>query len=157
MNEIIVSVVGNVASDVTFRKTGNGTSLSSFRLASSTRYYDKGRREWTDGTTTWFSVFCFRELAEHASSSLSKGDPILVTGRLTARNWEKDGRTGTSLELEARHLGHDQSRGTSVFKRRVRAARSDDTGEVLKEIGEAMATAPAEPAEGEGLDAGQAA
>jgi len=157
MNEIIVSVVGNVAGDVTFRKTGNGTSLSSFRLASSTRYFDKGRREWTDGTTTWFSVFCFRELAEHVSSSLSKGDPIVVTGRLTARNWEKDGRSGTSLELEARHLGHDLSRGTSVFKRRVRAARTDDTGEVMKEIGVALATAPVEPSEAEGRDAGQAA
>lgn len=162
MNEITVSVVGNVASDVVFRKVGNGTSLSSFRLASSTRYYDKGRREWADGSTTWFTVFCFRECAENVSSSLTKGDPVVVTGRLTAREWEKEGRRGTSLEIEAKHLGHDLSRGSTAFKRRVRAARADDTGEVLEEIGVALAAGSADgtrAAEGGGstLDAGQAA
>jgi single-strand DNA-binding protein len=162
MNEITVSVVGNVASDVVFRKVGNGTSLSSFRLASSTRYYDKARREWADGSTTWFTVFCFRECAEHVSSSLSKGDPVVVTGRLTAREWEKEGRRGTSLEIEAKHLGHDLSRGSTAFKRRVRAARVDDTGGVLEEIGVALAVGSAAgesvPSPEDGTrDSGQAA
>ncbi|MFZ0325011.1 MAG: single-stranded DNA-binding protein [Actinomycetes bacterium] len=139
MNEITVSVAGNVASDVVHRKIGSGTPVSSFRLASSTRYFDKTRREWTDGPTTWFTVFCFREFSENVMSSLSKGDPVVVAGRLTARDWEKDGRRGTSLEIEARHLGHDLARGSSTFKRRARPANSEEAGAALQEIGAAMA------------------
>ncbi len=134
MNEITVSVVGNVAGDVVFRKVGNGISRSSFRLASSTRFYDKVRREWADGPTTWFTVVCFRVCAENVSSSLSKGDPVVVTGQLAVREWEKEGRRGTTLVIEAKHLGHDLSRGSSAFKRRVRAAGGHDTEEAPKAV-----------------------
>lgn len=144
MNEIVVTVIGNVASDLRFEQLKSGTPLATFRLASSARIYDRGKGEWTDGPTSFFSVFCWNSLGEHVASSLSKGEPVVVTGRLTSRSWERDGRSGTSLEIRANSVGHDLSRGTASFQRRSRTPRTDDTAAKLDEIGIALATSPSD-------------
>jgi single-strand DNA-binding protein len=50
-------------------------------------------------------------------SSISKGQPVIVTGRLRTSEWEHDGETHSRLVLDATTIGHDLSRGTSVFRR----------------------------------------
>jgi single-strand DNA-binding protein len=50
------------------------------------------------------------------AASLSKGDPVVVHGRVRMRQWtSEDGRSGTAVELEASTAGHDLSRGVSRF------------------------------------------
>ncbi|REF37742.1 single-stranded DNA-binding protein [Thermasporomyces composti] len=118
MNETMISITGNVATDLRFVRSERGTPLASFRLASTERRYDRGRGEWTDGRTTFVTVVCWRSLAENAAASLRKGDPVVVLGRLRVEPWEReDGRTGTSVEVVAHAIGHDLSRGTSAFRR----------------------------------------
>jgi single-strand DNA-binding protein len=146
MNEITVTVVGNLASDVRLHELRSRTPMASFRLASSARVFDRVRNEWSDGPTSYFSVFCWNALAENVTSSLSKGEPVVVTGRLTTRTWEQDGRNGTSLEIKAFTVGHDLSRGTSSFRRRSRSDRGADVGSRVDEIAlELATTAPADP------------
>ena len=53
--------------------------------------------------------------------------------RLRVREWEQEGRTRTSVEIDARSVGHDLARGSSRFARRVRpveegAGRARDAG-----------------------------
>jgi single-strand DNA-binding protein len=134
MNETMISIVGNVATDLRFVRSERGTPLASFRLATTERRYDRSRGEWTDGRTSFITVVCWRSLAENAAASLRKGDPVVVLGRLRVEPWEReDGRTGTSVEVVAQAIGHDLSRGTSAF-RRTRRESSDVISE--EQVGE---------------------
>lgn len=110
MNETMVTVVGNVISDVQRRETQSGVVLASFRMASNERRFDKATGQWVDGDRLYVSVTCWRRLALGVTSSLEKGDPIVVRGRLFTRNYEIEGNRRTVTELEAYQLGPDLSR-----------------------------------------------
>ena len=119
MNEIVVTVIGNVCSEVRYATTDGGVPLASFRVASTPRRFRPGGG-WSDGVTTYASVTCWRAMADHDASSISIGQPVIVHGRLTQRTWEKDGRTGQTLEIEAYGVGHDLKWGTSAFQKTTR-------------------------------------
>jgi hypothetical protein len=55
----------------------------------------------------------------NSSTSVSKGDRILVAGKLRVRDWDNGERAGTSVEIEAESIGHDLSWGSAVFTRTV--------------------------------------
>ncbi|MEU4418945.1 single-stranded DNA-binding protein, partial [Nocardia salmonicida] len=57
------------------------------------------------------------------------GDAVLVTGRLRASVWQDaEGKTHQNMVVEAVSLGHDLTRGTSVFlKSGPQAPRLDDS------------------------------
>jgi len=118
VHEIFVTVMGNVASRPKSALTKSGHSVASFRLASTPRRYDRSRGSWVDGTTTWFTITCWRGLADHVSSSVAVGDPLIVHGRLQTNDFTReDGSKGSSLDIEATSAGHDLTRGTSMFKK----------------------------------------
>ena len=110
-------VTGNVATEVKFTHTNDGIPVASFRLAASERKFDRETNRWTDGDVTWYSVVCWRHVAENVAASLHKGDPVLIVGRLALREWEQDGRAGSTLDLTADVIGHDLTRGTATFER----------------------------------------
>ena len=130
MNETVVTLVGNVATEIRSAKSRDGVAVASFRIASTTRRFERGKG-WTDLDTIFVTVVCWRQLAEHVASSLAKGEPVIVTGRLRMRQWStEDGRSGTAVELEAQAAGHDLSRGVAAFTRsqpraQERSARSE--------------------------------
>jgi single-strand DNA-binding protein len=104
--------------------TQDGLPITSFRLASSQRRFDREQNKWIDGETNWFTITGFRQLAINLSTSVQKGERIIVTGRLKIRDWDNGERAGTSVEVEAEHVGHDLFWGTSVFTRTVLVADS---------------------------------
>jgi single-strand DNA-binding protein len=128
MSDVIVTVVGNVATDVKHVVTPQGTPVTTFRLAATPRRVDRGTGRWVDGVTSFYTVNCWRGLADNTMSSLVKGQPVIVVGRQRVRQWERDGRSGTSVELDAVTVGHDLLRGTASFRkvRRERAGERDD-------------------------------
>jgi single-strand DNA-binding protein len=113
------TVSGLVATSPRHLVTQEGLPITSFRLASSNRRYDRTKKAWVDGETNWFTVTSFRQLAINSASSISKGDRIVATGRLKVRDWDNGERTGTSVEIEADSLGPDLTWGTSEFTRTV--------------------------------------
>jgi single-strand DNA-binding protein len=116
MNETLVTLVGHVATEPALRITTGGARVTSFRLASTERRFDKAVNGWRDANTTFFTVTTWRTMAENVSSSIVKGQPIVVHGRLRDSSYEsKDGQWRTVLEVEAFALGHDLSRGVSEF------------------------------------------
>ncbi|MFE6053164.1 single-stranded DNA-binding protein [Kitasatospora sp. NPDC056446] len=116
MNESYVTVVGNVATEVGYRETAGGVPMADFRLGCTERRYDRQRECWVDGGTQWVTVTAWRALAVNLIGSLSKGDPVLVSGRLRVREW-LDGEVRRSrAEIDARSVGHDLTRGTSAFR-----------------------------------------
>jgi len=118
-------VTGNVATEVKFTNTNEGVPVASFRLAASERKFDRDTNRWIDGDVTWYSVVCWRHVAENCAVSLHKGDPVVIVGRLSLREWEQDGRTGSTLDLTADVIGHDLTRGTAAFERTRRAEIPD--------------------------------
>ncbi|MCX4746356.1 single-stranded DNA-binding protein [Kitasatospora sp. NBC_01287] len=120
MNETLVTMIGNVASAVSYGQTAAGVPTANFRLAATERRYDRARSEWVDGDTNWVTVTVWRGLATNVVSSLGKGDPVLVCGRLRIREWEEEGRRRNAVEIDARSVGHDLGRGTSAFRWAVR-------------------------------------
>jgi single-strand DNA-binding protein len=113
----VITVTGLVATTPRHITTSEGLSITSFRLASSQRRFDKTQGVWVDGDTNWYTVSAFRALGENSASSINKGDRVLVTGKLKIRDWENTDRSGTTVEIEADSLGHDLTWGTSSYTR----------------------------------------
>lgn len=127
------TVSGLVATSPRHLVTQEGLPITSFRLASSNRRYDRTKKAWVDGETNWFTITSFRQLAINSASSISKGDRIVATGRLKVRDWDNGERTGTSVEIEADSLGPDLTWGTSEFTRTV-LVREDPMDQDTDEI-----------------------
>ena len=115
----IVTVTGLIATTPRHVVTGEGLPITSFRLASSQRRFDRATEKWVDASTNWYTVTAFRQLAINAVPSVTKGDRVVVSGRLRVRDWQNDDRTGTNVEIEAETIGHDLFWGTAVFTRTV--------------------------------------
>ncbi|MFF3329463.1 single-stranded DNA-binding protein [Streptomyces sp. NPDC002888] len=116
MNETMVCAVGNVATRPVYRELAAGPSTR-FRLAVTSRYWDREKNTWTDGHTNFFTVWANRQLATHAMASLDVGHPVIVQGRLKVRTEVREGQNWTSADIEAVAIGHDLTRGTSAFRR----------------------------------------
>ncbi len=117
MNETLVTVVGNVATEPESQVTATGVTVSRFRLATTSRRWDPERGAWTDGATSFYTVRAWRSLGSNVKESVCLGEPLLVHGRLRIRQEEKDGRRYLSAELEAVAIGHDLARGVTRFTR----------------------------------------
>ncbi|NUP16208.1 MAG: single-stranded DNA-binding protein [Streptomyces sp.] len=120
MNETTICAVGNVATQPVYRELATGPSAR-FRLAVTSRYLDRGKNEWTDGHTNFFTVWANRQLATNAAGSLNVGDPVVVHGRLKVRSDVREGQSWTSADIDAVAIGHDLARGTTAFRRTPRA------------------------------------
>jgi single-strand DNA-binding protein len=131
MNDATVTLTGNVATAVRFARTDKGIALASFRMACTPRHFDRGTGQWVDERTTFVTVACFRALAENVVTSLTKGDPIVITGKLRVVPWERDDKTGISVEVEAAAVGHDLNRGQTRFAR-VRKELTNDPSDVAE-------------------------
>lgn len=112
-----IFVTGLVATTPRHLVTSDGLAITSFRLASSQRRFDRASSRWVDGDTNWYTVSSFRSLAQNSAESIQKGDRVMVNGRLRIRDWENTDRSGTTVEIEADSLGHDLTYGTASFRR----------------------------------------
>ena len=119
-----ITLTGLVATTPRHLTTSEGLAITSFRLASSQRRFDRAAQKWIDTDTNWYTISAFRALATNAATSVVKGDRVVVTGRLRIRDWENTDRSGTTVEVEADTIGHDMFWGTSCFTR-VSAASLD--------------------------------
>jgi single-strand DNA-binding protein len=95
-----VTIVGNVTRDPELRYLTSGTALASFGVAWNNRYKDRNGDQVED--TSFFDVTCWRDLADHVAESISKGDRVIIFGRLDQRSWEtQDGEKRSKVEIVA--------------------------------------------------------
>jgi len=121
-----ITLTGLVATTPRHLVTSEGLPITSFRLASTQRRYDRGAQKWIDGETNWYTVTAFRQLAINVVGSVNKGQRVVVSGKLRVRDWESGDRAGTTVEVDADALGHDLAWGTSVFTRSVASTVAND-------------------------------
>lgn len=129
--------MGNATRDAR-QLENDGPDTALIRVAVTGRYFDQSKNAFEDRKTEFISVFARRALARHVLTSVKKGDPLIITGRIGSSEWTKeDGSSGISLTLQADAIGHDLSFGTTGF---VRPSRDTDipnhdekTGEVIED------------------------
>jgi single-strand DNA-binding protein len=114
-----LTLIGLVATIPRHLVTSEGLAITSFRLASTQRRFDRTKNQWVDGETNWYTVTTFRQLAINAAASVNKGDRVVVAGRLRIREWQAGDKSGTNIEVDADAVGHDLSWGSTVFSRSV--------------------------------------
>lgn len=122
INTNTIALTGLVATEPRSMITGAGTSITSFRLASTQRKFDKIKGEWVDDITNWYSVSAYRALATNVAGSVKKGERVVVMGRLRLRQWDNGQKTGMSADIDADAVGHDLNVGTASFARTVHSS-----------------------------------
>ena len=120
MKETEITVVGNVVKPPQRNRTANG-SVTNFRVASTSRRYDREVQGWVDNKTLFLDVECWGELGGHVSQTVSKGDPVIVFGSLFTDEWDTDQGRRSKVKLRAEVVGPDLTKGTAEFKRVLRA------------------------------------
>jgi single-strand DNA-binding protein len=96
---IEATVTGNVGRPPELKTTRSGKTMANFSVASTFKNGDKE-------ITTWIDVVCFDEQADVVAETLSKGDRVIVTGRLDLEQYQKkDGTPGSSLRMMASDVG----------------------------------------------------
>jgi single-strand DNA-binding protein len=108
-------LIGNVGKDPELRKTPQGNSVCTLRVAT-TEFY-RGRNGERKEITDWHSVVLWDRLAEIAVQKIRKSDKIYVEGKLRTRSFEKDGVTKFVTEIIAQNiiiLSRKQSRTDST-------------------------------------------
>ena len=93
-----VILVGNLGADPELRRTGAGTPVLHFRLATNESYLDRDgvRRE----ITNWHRAVMFGKRAEVVNKYFQKGTPIFLEGRLKFDQWQaQDGSKRSKLRV----------------------------------------------------------
>jgi single-strand DNA-binding protein len=128
MSDVSVTVFGYVGTEVEFRGGNGKAERAMFRIGSTPRWFDRATREWRDSDTVWLTVKAWRDLARNVASSINKGEPVVVVGKLRASVWTgDDGAEHRRDVLEATTVAHDLARGTSAFRRTERAVERTDS------------------------------
>jgi len=126
-----ITLVGNLTKDPELRFTANGRAVASFGIAVGRRYQVNG--EWKE-QTSFFNVSVWGDLGENAAASLSKGNRIVVTGRLEQREYTtREGDKRTAIDVIADDLGPSLRWATAQVERTPRkdAAPKKAEGETL--------------------------
>jgi single-strand DNA-binding protein len=123
----MITLTGLVATQPKHLVTSEGLSITSFRLASTQRRFDRSQERWIDGDTNWYTITTFRQLAINVVGSVHKGDRVVATGRLRIRDWVTGDKAGTNIEVDADAVGHDLMWGTAVFSRSISTAVAETT------------------------------
>ena len=92
----VVTLIGNLATEVELREVGPEKKVANFVLA-----VDRGNR---DGGADFVSVSAWDRQAELCAEYLGKGRRIAVDGRLKSRSWEEEGKRRSAIEVVARRV-----------------------------------------------------
>ena len=128
-NETITTVVGNLTADPELRFTPSGAAVANFTVASTPRMFDRQSGEWKDGDALFLRCTIWRQAAEHVAESLTRGDRVVVQGRLRQRSFEtRDGDKRTVVELDVDEIGPSLRYATARVTKANRAGADSGSG-----------------------------
>lgn len=154
MSDTLVTVVGNVATRPEMKQSSMGVPYVRFRLASTERRFDRAEDRWTDGRTSFYTVWAWRALGENVAASVGIGEPVVVHGKLRVVEREEKGQTFVSVAIDAASIGHDMTRGTSAFRRMAKARPELAEPPADLEPSRSSPSSPSSPSSGKAADSG---
>ncbi|MFN8021225.1 MAG: single-stranded DNA-binding protein [Acidimicrobiales bacterium] len=122
-----ITVIGNLTREPELRFTAGGTATCGFGVAVNRRYQQNG--EWVDAPTNFFNVTVWGQYGENVAASLSKGDRVLVKGRLDFRKYQnKDGVEVTTHDIIADEVAPSLKYATAQMTRIERSGGQGGQG-----------------------------
>ena len=124
-NQVIL--MGNLTRDPELRTTPNGQSVCSFSLALN-RSYKGADGNWQEATD-FVDVVAWGPLGERVNQYVTRGRPVLVSGRLQSRSWEQEGQKRSKVEVVANDVtflgGRDNNGANDAPAADTPAAKKD--------------------------------
>jgi single-strand DNA-binding protein len=127
--ETIITVVGNLTADPELRFTPSGAAVASFTIASTPRTFDRNSNEWKDGEALFLRCSIWRQAAENAAESLTRGMRVIASGRLKQRSYEtREGEKRTVIELDVEEIGPSLKYASAKVNRTQRGSSGGGFG-----------------------------
>ena len=121
-----ITIAGNLVDDPELRFTPSGQPVAKFRVASTPRFRDNSTGEWKDGDSLFLTCNVWRQAAENAAESLTRGMRVIVQGRLRQRSYEtKEGEKRTVYEVEVDDVGPSLRNASAKVNRVARSGAGD--------------------------------
>ena len=92
----VVTLIGNLASDVQLKEVGDGKRVAGFLLAVD--------RPSADGGADFVQVSVWDRQAVSSAQYLAKGRRVALDGHLRSRSWEEEGKRRSAVEVVARRV-----------------------------------------------------
>jgi single-strand DNA-binding protein len=122
-----LTLVGNLTADPELRYTTSGLPVTSLRVAVTPRTRQEDGT-WTQGETSFHTINVWRDQAEHAVDSLTKGARVIIVGRPKERSWtDADGTDHQVAEVDAEEVGPSLRWATAKVTRTNGTSRSGKT------------------------------
>jgi single-strand DNA-binding protein len=123
-----ISIAGNLTNDVELSFTKDGIARANFTVAVSKRVKDGDK--WKDGPASFVRCTAWRQVAENAAESLSKGTRVIVTGQMAQREWEdtKTGEKRSAWDVTVDEVGPSLRYVTASLRKVDRQAGGDGFG-----------------------------
>ncbi len=109
VNKVIL--IGNVGKDPEIRHLDSGVAVANFTLATSESYNAKNGERVTN--TEWHNIVMWRGLADVVEKYVKKGSRLFIEGKITSRQYEKDGQTKYFTEIVANNMVMLDSKGST--------------------------------------------
>lgn len=124
-----VTVAGTLTADPEIKYLDSGACVANFTVAANDRRFDRDQGQWVDAGATFLRCQVWRQLAEHVTESLSKGQRVLVTGALKQRSYETpEGEKRTVFELAVSEIGPSLKFATATVRKTTRTGTGSDPG-----------------------------
>ncbi|MEV6059889.1 single-stranded DNA-binding protein [Nocardia asteroides] len=122
--ETSIPLVGNLCSEIELRYTPAGAAVAHFTIASTPRHFDRNLGQWRDGEALFLRCNLWREPAENAAATLTKGTRVLALGRLKQRSFHThDGDKRTVIEVDVDEIGPSLRWATAQLTRNTGQTR----------------------------------
>ena len=92
-----LNFIGNIGQDAVVRFTQAGKAVTSFSAAMSSGWGDRK-------VTTWVNCTIWGERGQKLAPYLLKGQKVGVNGEASLREWESNGKSGTSFECNVQDV-----------------------------------------------------
>ena len=96
-----VNIMGNLTRDPEMKYIPSGKAVCNLSIANN-RIYTKNGEKVTE--VSYFDVEVWGVVAENCSKYLTKGQGVIVEGRLRQDRWEKDGKTQSRVRISANNI-----------------------------------------------------
>ncbi|MFE2017566.1 single-stranded DNA-binding protein [Streptomyces sp. NPDC059499] len=135
--ETVITIVGNLVDEPELRFTPAGAAVCKFRVASTPRVFDRQSNEWKDGEGLFLTCSVWRQAAENAAETLSRGMRVIVQGQLKQRSYEdRDQVKRTVYEIDVHEVGPSLARASAkVTKNPAGGGQQNTTAQPPQQAG----------------------
>jgi single-strand DNA-binding protein len=148
-----LSGTARLTGDPELRFSPSGVAVCKFNLAFNARRKNESTGQWEDGDVFYVNAVTFKQLAENAAETCTKGMEVVVTGRVKTEQWEdRDGNKRSAPSLLVDSIGPSITFATAKVQK---MDRSNSGGQARRQqpADDPWATAtPAGKSSGGGFD-----